>query len=489
MNGSGWLKVILASLVLTLLIFQPPLFSQERFRKIPPYPEPLSELGLPEIKSASLSNGLALSVIQRTSLPIVSLRMIIFAGESHSPEKFPGIATLTARMLSLRTADLSSTEIEEQIEFIGGSFSVSTEADYSVFHFTFLEDYLNEAVELLSKMIFYPAFTRREIEATKRSMRQELLNKKMNPEFLAERQLYRVFFKDHPYQKILYNENAIRNLNQDEVSLFHYRYYRPNNSLVILTGDLDLQTASRIVSRHFNLWKRRGVPPSSLPTPKPNDKRKVCLVDLPGAKEATIYLGNIFSSANSEDIYPFTVLNQVLGGTTNSRLFMNLRESKGYAYWSFSDLVSFKNSRVFLIKAKVRPEVITPSLLAALQEIEMITTEEIPSFEIEQSKSFLIGNFPLQVETFDDLSAKASEFIAFNLGEEQWNRYSENIMLVNSEKVFEIARKYALLNPVIVIVGDKNIILDYTKELEEVELYDNKGNLQAVYRYKEGETK
>lgn len=489
MKSSGWLKVIRTLLILTLLIFQSPLFSQERFRKTPPYPEPLSELGLPEIKSASLSNGLALSVIQRTSLPIVSLRMIIFAGESHSPEKFPGIATLTARMLSLRTEDLSSTEIEEQIEFIGGSFSVSTEADYSVFHFTFLEDYLNEAVELLSKMIFYPAFTRREIETIKRSMRHELLNKNMNPEFLAERQLYRALFKNHPYQKMLYDEDTIRNLNQDEVTLFHYRYYRPNNSLIILTGNLDLQTASKIVSRHFNLWKRREVPPPSLPTPKPNDKRKVCLVDLPGAKEATIYLGNIFSSADSEDIYPFTVLNQVLGGTANSRLFMSLRESKGYAYWSFSDLVTFKNSRVFRIKAKVRPEVITPSLLGALQEIETITTQQVPSFEIEQSKSFLIGNFPLQVETFDDLSAKASEFIALNPGEEKWNRYSENIMLVNSEKVFDIAKKYSLLTPVIVIVGDKNIILDYTRELEEVELYDNKGNLQAVYKFKEGETK
>ncbi|MBA7698295.1 hypothetical protein ES703_106972 [subsurface metagenome] len=133
----------------------------------------------------------------------------------------------------------------------------------------------------------------------------------------------------------------------------------------------------------------------------------------------------------------------------------------------------------------MRPEVTYSSIKEILQEIDKITKEEIPSSEIEQAKSYLIGNFPLQIQTFDKLSSRVSEIEALDLGEEHWSKYYENIMLVSSERVFETARKYPLLTPVVVIVGDKNIIIDHIQEFEEVFVYDNKGILQ--YTIKKGE--
>ena len=144
-----------------------------------------------------------------------------------------------------------------------------------------------------------------------------------------------------------------------------------------------------------------------------------------------------------------------------------------------------KNCNVFFVKAKVRPEVTYASVKEILKEIEKITKEKIPSSEIEQAKSYLIGNFPLQIQTFDKLSSRVSEIKALDLGEEHWSKYYENIMLVSSERVFETARKYPLLTPVVVIVGDKNIIIDHIQEFEEVLIYDNKGILQ--YTIKKGE--
>jgi len=166
---------------------------------------------------------------------------------------------------------------------------------------------------------------------------------------------------------------------------------------------------------------------------------------------------------------------------------MNLRESKGYAYYAFSELEFFKNCSVFFVKSKVRPEVTYSSIKEILREIEKTTNDKIPSFEIEQAKSYLIGNFPLQIETFDKLSSKISEIIALNLGEEHWSKYYENIMLVNAEKVFDRARKYPLLTSVVVIVGDIKIISDYIRELKEVEVYDNKGILQYTVKKEEKE--
>ncbi len=181
------------------------------------------------------------------------------------------------------------------------------------------------------------------------------------------------------------------------------------------------------------------------------------------------------------------VLNQVLGGTPASRLFMNLRESKGFAYYAFSEIDLFKACGVFFIRAKVRPEVAYDSVMEILKEIEKITKEKMPSYEIEQAKSYLIGNFPLKIETFDDLSLKVAQIQAFQLGEEHWSKYYENVMLIDSKKVFEIAQKFPILTPVVVIVGDIKTTLEHIRQFDEVDVYNNKGILQYSIRKGESE--
>jgi len=169
---------------------------------------------------------------------------------------------------------------------------------------------------------------------------------------------------------------------------------------------------------------------------------------------------------------------------------MNLRESKEYAYWAFSEVEFFKNFNVFFVKAKVRPEVTYSSVMEILAETKKITDKKIPSFEIEQAKSFLIGNFPLHIQTFDNLSAAVSEIKALNLGEEHWEKYYDNIMLINSEKAFEMARTYPLLSPVVVIVGDSHKIIDHIQEFTEIEIYNSKGILlQTIKKEKSNEAR
>ena len=132
MKREKHLKTALFFLFMILFVWESPLFPQERFRKSPPNPEPLPSLKLPAIASYTLTNGLAISVIQQDNMPILSLKMIIFAGESHSPENLPGLATLTANMLSRGVSYLSFSKIEEKIEFIGGNFSVNIYPDYTL---------------------------------------------------------------------------------------------------------------------------------------------------------------------------------------------------------------------------------------------------------------------------------------------------------------------------------------------------------------------
>jgi len=206
MKARSLQKTVLHYFLLSLLILSTPLSSQERFRKTPPIPEPLPALTLPGIQNRFLYNGLNLWVIQQNNVPIISLRVIVFAGESSSPNNLPGMATLTANMLSRGVSDLSPTQIEERIEFIGGSFSTYTRPDYSVFSFTFLEEYIDQALGLMSRMLLQPVFIKREIDNVKRTMYYDLREKSQTPDFLAKRQLLRLLFNNHIYEKSTYNE-------------------------------------------------------------------------------------------------------------------------------------------------------------------------------------------------------------------------------------------------------------------------------------------
>jgi len=452
---------------------------QEKFRKSPPFPEPLQALRLPAIESVRLSNGLMVAVAYQKNLPFISLELVVLAGESSSPDKLPGLATFTAEMLSRGTPLISGSEMEERVESIGGSFSATTSLDYSRFSFLFLDEHLDQALELLSLMLLQPAFADKEIVNLKRTDYYDILQRQRDPEFIGRRQLLRILFKNHPYQKSLYNEDVIKNISRESILNFFEKYYRPNNSVLVLAGNLNLTTASRKVSHYLNMWPKQDVERPLPPPLEPNNSERVCYVDLPQAKDATLFIGNVIFPLADSDYFPFSVLNQVLGGTPNSRLFMNLRESREFAYYAFSEMELFRSGGVYLIRAKVIPSACFASVQEILQELSRMAKEKMSTFELEQAKSYLIGNFPLQVHRLDDLARRISEIAGFSLGEEHWNKFYENIMLVDLSRVSEVAVRYLLPRPVVIIVGDKNSLFDHLRDFEKLEIYDLKG----VYRY------
>lgn len=470
--------------LLLQIVLSSPLFSQERFRKTPPIPGPLSALQLPEIQTTSLYNGLTLWVIQKSDIPIISLRIIVFAGESSSPEDLPGLATLTAKMISRGVSDLSPTEIEEQIEFIGGGFSAETHPDYSLFSFTFLKEYLVEALSLVSRMLIEPTFIRREIDSVRTTLYYDLLRKSNNPDFFAKRHLLRTLFNDHSYKNSTFNEDVLKYITQKDIISFFSDHYRPNNTHIVFFGDLSVETASRETGRFFSRWQREEINHPIPLSPEPQKNMKVCFIETPGATDATIYMGNVVMPATDPDIFPLIVMNQVLGGTPTSRLFMNLRESKQYAYNAFSEIEFYKDCSVFSIHARVRPEVVELSIEEILKDIELVTAQKIPGSEIEQAKSYLIGNFPLQIETFNSLTLKVAEEKALNLEDAHWNKYYENIMLITSDKVFELAKKLPIITPAIVVAGDGDIVLNqFGTFIKEVDIYNKKGIYLGTYKF------
>jgi zinc protease len=453
---------------------------QERFRRTPPLPDAFRELRLPAIESFPLPNGLTVAVTSTPGSPVTTVQLVVLAGESDSPRDTPDVATLTARMIGRGTLEMSAENVEREMDAMGGDFSATVSLDYTVLTFHVLSEYLERTLALLRLMILQPEFKEQEVSTAKRIYSYELREKERNPEFAGQRQLLRVLFEGHPYYGSTSSWDVIKYITAKDVQAFFAKYYAPNNAVLIVSGDVEGQAVARKIGQQFAPWIRRDLERPTLPLPVPNTQERVCFIDHATSEEFVIFVGNLAMPPTSPDYYPFLVLNQVLGGTMGSRLFMNLRESKGYAYEAFSDAQFFRACGVYWARLRVAPETIHAAVREVLKEMRALAAEKAVPEEIEQAKSFLIGHLPLSLESFDGYCEKLAQVVALGLGPGHWNKASDNLMLVNGEKVLEAAQRYFPPAPVIIIVGNRAWAEQALRDFSIVEIYDSTGALKMT---------
>ncbi len=472
-------------IIFLLLLFFSRFFPQENFRKFPPNPEPFQELEFPSEKSYKLANGLNISFFYRKNIPIITLYLIVSAGEIYSPKNLTGLATLTAQLLDNGTTSLSSERIREEIEFIGGRFSIKTKADYSVITFSFLEEYFNEALDIIRKIVIEPSFSQREVEKEKRELFFKLKKRRLNANFLGREKLFEVLFpEEHPYHYSFPKVDSLRKINRKQIHEFYKTYYRPNNSHLIILGDLNFRELVRKVSHYLNIWEPGEIRKILFPTVETHKKEIIYFIDTPSPQRPFICIGNSFVLKNRMDYFPLIVLNQILGGTPTSRLFMNLRETKEIAFSAKSYLEFFKQGGIYAIEVEVKPEAVKESIQECIIELKKLINSEIPLFELEQAKYYLIGNFPIQLNNETGLINYLIKRFIFGFKEKIWNKYQNNIMMVDQQKISSVAKKYFASFPAIIVVGNRKKILEPLLDFKVIKVYDTDGNLK--YKIEKG---
>lgn len=460
-----------------------PAAAQERFRRTPPLPDAQRlDLKLPTVETFILANGLTVATARLPESRVATLQLVIRAGEADSPADRPGLAAMTARMIGKGTKLLSADYLENMIESLGAKFTVSVFMDYTVLTMNVLDEYLDRAIYILRLITLEASFSERELGAVRRGAFWELYEQKRNPEVLCWRQILGVLFEGHPYGIATYSEDVIKFITRKDVMSFYGRYYRPGNAAVLVSGNIDGEAMSLKVASHFGAWAGAAPDRPAPPPPASNDRERICYVESPDQTAATVFAGNVIMRSSDPEFFPFLVLKQVLGGTTGSRLFMSLRESKGYASYAFSEMEMFRSCGVYWARAMVRPEATVPAVREILREIAALAAGQAVPSEIEEAKSFLIGNMPLRFEAPGGFADWMARYVALDLGPGQWDKGPEELMLVDVGRARETARKYLAPRPVVVIVGRPEWIETYLGELETVEVYDTGGQLKRVAR-------
>jgi predicted Zn-dependent peptidase len=424
--------------------------------KAPVNPETL-HVQLPRPQEATLSNGLRVSLLEDHKVPTFSLQLIMKGGGLADPADKRGLASLTAALLREGTQQRTSRQIAEQLASLGAGLlsGASPSSGESTVSVTGLVENMEATLELAADVIRNPTFPAAEVEKFRSRYLAQLQQQRTNPNFLAQEQFMRAVYGDHPAGNVVPPQAVIKGFTSADLASFHSRYYRPNNVTLIAYGDLTLKDLVARLEKAFGSWKSGDAVSVALPKLAPPAKARVLLVDRPGSVQASLWLGSLGIERASADYFAVLVMNQILGGDPASRLFVNLREDKGYTYGVYSAFNGSLFPGVMVATTDVRNAVAEGAMHELDVELRRIAADPVSDKELKQAKRALIGRFALSLDAPQSLVSNLATQKIYSLPADYWDRYPQQVDAITAADVQRVAKKYydpARLQ--IVAVGD-----------------------------------
>ena len=453
---------ILAALLAAAATLPAALTAQAVDRAHPPALGPAPTLRLPPVQTATLPNGLVLAVVEMHKVPVVDISLVLDAGSVDDPADLPGLATFTANMLDEGAGRRGALEISEEADFLGADLSTGAGFDVASVTLHVPKRQLGPALDLMADVVLRPTFADSEITRQRDLRRTQILQQRDQPVAMAGIAFPAIVFgTQHPYGRPLGGtEASTALLDRARVAQFYQTYYRPQNTRVLIVGDITLAEAQALVAARFGAWERGTTPAApAAATPAAPTGRTIFLVDKPGAAQSVIRIGNVGVPRSSADFFPLQVLNTILGGSFTSRLNQNLRETHGYTYGANSQFAMRRMAGPFQAGASVMTAKTDSSLIEFMRELRRIRDESVPQAELDKAKAYIALGLPGDFETTQGSAGRYRELLTYGLPLDYFNGYIERINAVTAADVQRVARQYLDLDHfVIVVVGDRSVI-------------------------------
>lgn len=453
----------------------------ERKNKAPVSKEIL-RVKLPKPKEVTLDNGLTVLILEDHRFPTVNVRLdLTTAGALYEPSNMPGLASAAATLIREGTKTRNSRQIAEDVDRLGATLNAFTGfgATTTVINASGLSDNLDEWFALMVDVLLNPTFPADELEKYKARQKVLLKQQRTQPSFLANERFSKAVYGNHPASVVAATEESINSLSTETLAKWHAERYVPQGSILGIAGDVNANELIPKLKKWFAGWKKTDLKETLPPNPSPTTTKKIYLVDRPNSVQTTLTLGNIAIDRVSPDYIPVTVMNRIIGGGPAARLFINLREEKGYTYGVYSGISSGKYPGPWSASGDFRTDVTDGAMKELLYEINRIRTEDVPEAELDETKRALVANFALSLEQPTQLLSYAVTQKMFRLPADYWDTYPAKLMAVTAADVKRVANKY--LNPdamQVVAVGDGGKIKSVLEKYGPVEVYDTEGKMK-----------
>jgi zinc protease len=456
-------------LVCTLLAVQEP------FPARPPAAARLRPVQFPPFREVALPNGMTLLLVENHEQPTLSASLSFRAGSAYDPAGKEGLSALVAELLTKGTPTRGAEQIAAAIEGVGGSIGASAGDDFLTIATDVLSDHADLAFTLLGDVSRRATFPEQELELARTRFLSSLEVELSQPDNIASRAFQKEIYGRNPYGR---NSSvaSYKAITRNDVVSFAGRRIRPGGSLLVVAGDITLARARDLATAAFGTW--RGAVVATVLGPAAPTKRgtDILLVNRPGSVQSNIVIGNTTFLPTDTGYYAARIATHVLGGGSDSRLFQILREQKSWTYGSYAALRRVRGLGYWQATFEGRTEVTDSALTELLHQIDRVRTETIPDSELGAAKGFLVGSFPLTIETPRQIAQVVTTARLLGLPSDYVQRYRERLASVNGPRARAAAQRvYKRTALTIVVVGDAKALYDKLKVIAPVRLVDIEG--------------
>jgi zinc protease len=411
-------------------------------------------IALPPIHREVLPNGLRVVVAPRGGVPLAAVRLVLQGGSSLDPRGRSGLAHLTALAARRGTSRWTGPEIDLTVESLGAELGAGVDEDATYFGLSAPVEVLPRCLDVLAGIATSPTFPAREVDRLRRREIASLAHDLDEPAVVADRAMLQAAYGDHPYGHP--PEGSTRDLGatrRPDVVALHRSGYRAARAVLVVVGKVSPAEVLALARRRFGAWDGAAGDPEALAAPQP-PRTAVVVVDKPDVTQTQVRIASAGFPRRSPDYFPGVVASTLLGGGFTSRLMEAIRVNRGLSYGVRSRFATSGAGGIFFVSTFTKVETTGEIVKVALEEVTRFCSEGPGDDELERTRSYLCGLFPLSLETHDQLAEKLAELALYDLPEEEVSGFRDRVRAVTAGTAREVARRYFPLEQrVVVAVG------------------------------------
>ncbi len=416
----------------------------------------------PTVQKTELSNGLKVYVAERKSVPVVNFSLLVDAGFAADQSGIPGTASLAMSMMDEGTKTKDALQITEELQNLGATLNTSANLDMATVSLSALKSNLDPSLAIFSDVILNPSFPENELERLRKQKMIQIQQEKASPLQMGLRVVPRLIYGENhayglPFSGSGY-ESTIMKITKNDLEKFHNTWFKPNNSAMVVVGDITLDEAKAKLEKLFKGWKSGDVPGKNIGEVSLPLKSVIYLMDRPGSQSSIIFGAQVAPPSGDKDNIAIEAMNDIIGGTFTSRINMNLREAKHWSYGSGSFISGAKGQRPYFFYGLVQTDKTSESVAEILRETtEYITTKPATEEEYEKTIKQSVLSLPGSWETNAAVSASLSNVVRYNLDDNYYVTYPAQIKNLTLDEIRTTAARVIKPNNLVwVVVGDKS---------------------------------
>jgi zinc protease len=442
-------------------------------RSIMPSASESKELKIGEHEEFTLENGMKVYVIENHKLPTISFSLSFDIDPIVEGER-AGYTSMVGELMEAGTKNRTKENLNKEVDFIGANVGAYSGGVFA----SGLSKYNSTLMDILADVTLNPVFPEDEL---KKKITESITSIKSNSTnadaIMGDVKSVIMYGKGHPYGEFV-TEASMGNITMDDVKGYYNTYFKPNNALLTIVGDITKSEAEELVKKQFGAWKKGEVPSHTYKEVAEPTEPQVFVVNKEGAVQSNIEIGNVAKiKLGDPDYEAIQVFNQIFGSGFAGRLFQNLREDKEYTYGAYGGIRANKLVGSFSSSAKVRNEVTDSAIEQFLLEINRIRTEPVTDEELKNAQNYLAGTFAQGLESPRTVARFAANIDEYKLDKDYFKNYLKRIDAVTIADIQRVATKYLKPGNInIIVVGEASEVGEKLARFGKLTYLDNKGN-------------